>query len=109
MIAQEYRGKWRIIRRAEYAGKIEPCSRCGRDPQLYAIDPVGCWIRLVVPEETAFFAVRCACGQTGKFNSTGKVATGAYIDEQRAAALAVRNWNAEQSPQATHLYGQTQT
>lgn len=113
MISQEHRRKYQIIRPAAYAGIIAPCSRCGSLPQLFVIDPVGTWLRYVMPDET-FFAVRCGCGETGKLNSTGRTAIGTYIDEQRAAALAVRSWNAEQesptsrkAPQATPPYGRS--
>ncbi len=107
MISQEHRRKYQIIRPAAYAGTIAPCSRCGSLPQLFVIDPVGTWLRYVMPDET-FFAVRCGCGETGKLNSTGRTAIGTYIDEQRAAALAVRSWNAEQESPTSNASVRTQ-
>ena len=93
---QEVRQAWQVIRPADYAGTLERCSRCGSAPQLFVIDPVGTWIKhLEAGKKETFFAVRCACGMTGKFCFTGKCATGKHIDEQHAAELAARSWNAE--------------
>lgn len=96
MISQEYRRQYQTIRPAEYAGKLDACRRCGADPQLFVIDPVGTWIRYVVPKGTTFYAVRCGCGETGALRQTGRTANGFYIDDQRAAEQAGEAWNAEQ-------------
>ena len=105
MTSQETRSKWQIIRRADYAGHLEACRRCGSAPQLYAVDPVGLWVRYFLPGET-FLAARCACGMTGALKTTGMNALGTYTDVQRAAELAAAAWNAEQVQQATPAYGQ---
>lgn len=97
MISQEARRKWQTIRRADYAGTLKPCRRCGSMPQLFVIDPVGLYLRAVMPAETVFFAARCACGKTGNLNATGRnIITGARIDEHRAAEFAAEAWNTEQ-------------
>ena len=94
-----YRDKWSMKHLIDYIGDLEPCSRCGRSPKIYTIDPVGSWLQHVMPKDTLFFAARCDCGLTGGLSSTGLAATGKYIDEKRAAELAASNWNTEQARQ----------
>lgn len=97
MTDQEIRNRWTIIRPADYDGALQPCARCGGKAQIFVVDPVGLWIRRVMPEDTVFMAARCTCGTTGKLSTTGRnVVTGNFVDELRAAEIAAKNWNAQQ-------------
>lgn len=96
MKEQEIRSRWTAIRRADYDGALQPCRTCGGEAQVFVVDPVGTWLRSVMPETTTFLAARCTCGATGKLASTGRNVFGNIIDECGAAACAARTWNAEQ-------------
>lgn len=97
MTDQEIRNGWTIIRRADFSGKLQPCRECGGEAQVFVVDPVGTWLRSVMPATTVFLAARCACGTTGKLSTTGRnVITGNFVDEKRAAEIAAKNWNAQQ-------------
>ena len=95
MTSQETRSKWETIRPAGYSGRLAPCRKCGKDPQLFVVDPAGLYIKAFMPGET-FLAARCSCGNTGELKMTGKNVFGEYIDALRAGDLAAAAWNAEQ-------------
>ena len=95
MISQELRKKWKAVRRIDFTGHLEPCRECGSVPDLYQIKPEGLYLLQIVQED--FFAVRCSCGMTGVFRSTGTNVLGDYIDATKAASSAANKWNREQT------------
>lgn len=94
--AEEMRRTCKTLRRADYTGKLEVCSRCGSAPRLYVVEPRGTYLKWTSLKTETFFAVRCTCGETGGLRSTGKNIMGKYIDELKAATQAADVWNREQ-------------